>query len=203
MSKLFIIAASSGAGKTTVVNALLKMPSMSDCLKRIITYTSRAARSDEIDGIDYHFVTTQDFEQKIKEGFFLEWSKAYGNYYGVSSSFLSDLKRGIACVAIVDQNGAKTLKARLPNSVAIWILTPDIGLLKQRLKARGKNSESDIMQRVFLAQQEQQEIEKSADYQYYLTNDILEKAVSRLESIVKQELSAYLEEPPHDLLQKK
>src|SRR5581483_10666268 len=106
---LFIVSAPSGAGKTTLVNAALGSLKSSHAIERVITYTSRMPREGEIPGVDYHFISELEFQSRIKDGFFLEWSGAYGTYYGTPRGLLEDLEKGHHRILIPDRNGAQKI----------------------------------------------------------------------------------------------
>ena len=187
MAKLFIISASSGAGKTSVINGFLEKLGNQGIYERIVTYTSRSRRKGEHNTIDYMFISSQEFLEKIAQGFFIEWSEAYGNYYGSPRLLLDRLALGISCFIIVDHAGAQRLAAVVPQAIKIWI-TVSLELLRQRLKQRGTESEIIIEQRLRLARQEQEQALSKETYDYYIMNDqTLEQAVTILESIVQKE----------------
>ena len=187
MAKLFIISASSGAGKTSVLNGFLEKSGNQDIYERIVTYTSRSPRKGELNTIDYMFISSQEFQEKIAQGFFIEWSEAYGNYYGSPRLLLDRLTLGISCFIIVDHLGAQKLAAVVPQAITIWITVP-LELLRQRLMQRGTEHKTVIEQRLRLARQEQGQALSKERYGYYIMNDqTLEQAVTVLEDIVQKE----------------
>lgn len=181
---LFIISASSGVGKTTLVETICASSDNAMRLKQVITYTTRSARVDELAGEHYHFISEQDFKQKIVDNFFLEWSMAYGHYYGSPQSILEDLKQGISKVIVVDRQGALSLKKLVQQSVLIWLYVQDLSCLKERLLQRKSESLADIQKRVVLAHQEQEAELNQPCFDYHICNDHLEHALAEFQSIM-------------------
>ncbi len=188
MGKLFIIAAPSGAGKTSLVTALIERIGQSHVLSRVITYTTKIPRLGDVDGEDYHFLSIDQFEQKIEEDFFLEWSLAYGNYYGSPKNIVSLLEGGSSFLMILDSQGAQALATLFSEAILIWISVPTIEILKKRLLLRKSENLEQINKRILLAQKEIQEKSKKNFFKYVVCNDIFEKALQELESIVNKEL---------------
>ncbi len=181
---LFIISAPSGAGKTTVVNAVMEKMAGTYPLKRLITYTSRAPRAGEKNGIDYHFVSPDTFKALLENNFFLEYSCSYGSYYGTSRSLLEDLEMGTSYCAIVDRAGAQLLAQLVEQSVTIWIYTKNLAVLENRLKSRNAESPEIISKRLAIARAEiTQEIEKPF-FHHYILNDSLKSTINQLKSII-------------------
>ena len=162
---LFIVSAPSGAGKTTIVNAVMEKTTITYCLKRLVTYTTKKPRPTDRNGIDYHFITKQQFKSLIEEEFFLEWSCAYDSYYGTPRSLMNELHSGISYVAIVDQSGAQALSALIENSVKIWIYTKDLGILRERLEKRNTELPAIIAKRLAIAQTEIDQENKNRFYE--------------------------------------
>jgi guanylate kinase len=188
MAKLFIVAAASGAGKSTIVNRLLQQ-STNYVLERIVTYTTRLPRMGEANGVDYHFISVPEFEAKIQEGFFAEWSTVYGHYYGSPKNFVQKLNQGISQIAIVDHKGAKNLLTQVPEAVAIWIDVPQRAVLEQRLQERGQSSAQDIQHRLSIAEQEYLRVEHEPIYLYTIINDNISDSAEALDAIIKKELN--------------
>ena len=138
MSKLFIVVAPSGAGKTTLVEAVLKNPLVGSRLQKIITYTTRAPRDKEIHGQDYYFISEAEFEEKIEANFFIEHSFVYNKYYGSSCSDMNkaDEDKENSLIAILDFSGAKEVKKRIPAAITIFIEPPSFSVLEQRILKR-------------------------------------------------------------------
>jgi guanylate kinase len=188
VGKLFIISAPSGVGKTTIVDSVLDNWNHSVMLSRVITYTSRNPRVGEIAGKDYHFISVLEFEQKIEQGFFLEWSNAYGHYYGSPRSIVDDLEKGHSYIGILDRSGGLAVKAQVSDSVLIWVYTSSIQIIEQRLYARNTEDEQQIQKRLLLAQQELAAENGEKKYHYHIANDSLEHAVGELTKIIQKEL---------------
>jgi guanylate kinase len=184
---LFIISAPSGAGKTTLVAALLKkQPS----LVRVVTYTSRSPRKGEVEGSDYYFIPESEFKAKIVQGFFLEWSLAYGAYYGSARSLVEVLDVGVSCIAVVDRTGAQALQALIGSAVLIWIRPPSLKILEDRLRLRGTEAEERILSRLQLAEQELEQEQAHPLFHYTIINDNFDKALGSLVALISQKLSA-------------
>ena len=188
MGKLFIVSAPSGAGKTTLVNAVIKWVCPKNPIKRVITYTSKIARRGEQNERDYHFLSSTEFEQKIKDGFFLEYSIAYGAYYGSPRSVLDEIKQGKSFILIIDRIGAKQVVKQTKCEVLIWIYPPSIEVLKQRLEYRATENSEQIQKRIVQAQKEIAQETSQKLYTYHVKNDVFEKAVQKLEAIIINEL---------------
>ena len=174
--KVFAISGSSGSGKTTLVNRVLN--SLSN-FKRVKTYTTRFIRPGECSENDYHFLTISQFEKKIEEGFFIEYSSAYGNYYGSSKDSVKEIDLGISLIYILDYQGCLALKNYYSESKVIWI-DVDIDILEERLIKRGDKLNS-IKSRIKLAKLEQN-LKKEVVFDYYIENLCLQKATLDLEN---------------------
>ncbi len=187
--KLFIISAPSGAGKTSLVNALL--PRLGDrcSINRLITYTSKTPRPGEKQGIDYHFISTDEFEQKAAKGFFLEWSTVYGTYYGSPVAVLRELEIGKSFMLIADRVGAAQIIKRHSSAVLIWIHTVSIEVLQERLEGRGTDKPEQILRRLAIAKAELEQESREDLYQYHVCNDNFEESIQVLEKIVLKELN--------------
>ncbi len=181
--KLFIVSASSGAGKTTIVNAVLQRIQLIYDVHRVLTYTTRAPRLGEINGIDYHFITVQEFESWITQGFFLEWSSAYGAYYGSPSSIVDELPNGRSYIAILDRAGAEQALKVYPQLVLIWIYT-DIMSLRDRLMQRKTETNEQIEYRIQLAKKEIEEEKLKKLYTFHIHNDDFNRAIEEFESLI-------------------
>ncbi|MBQ8843290.1 MAG: guanylate kinase [Elusimicrobiaceae bacterium] len=176
-----IISSPSGGGKTTVVERLLRKDKS---LSRVVTATTRAPRTGEKDGKDYHFWTEKQFLFAVKKGQMLEWAKVHVNYYGIPKKSVDGLmKKGICPVLVIDVQGAKTVSAKYPQAVKIFILPPGLEILKARIAARKDNTQN-VEVRLKTAKKELKEI---AHYDYVVLNDDLKKAVSDTVAIIKAE----------------
>ena len=189
--KLFIISAPSGAGKTSLVDDVL--PRLQDVcsIDRLITYTSREKRPGERESVDFNYISDKEFENKIHQGFFIEWSKAYDHYYVSPADVVQDLGNGKSKILVIDQVGAKKLTERIPDVVTIWIYTPTVDVLRQRLLQRGHNSEKQIERRLERAKFELEEEAKKIFYKYHILNDVFDDAAKHLEQILVNELKNF------------
>lgn len=181
--QLIIISGTTCAGKGTVVKELLKR---NDNLTVSISYTSRPKREGEIDGKDYFFVSSEEFEQKIKNNDFLEYAKVqYGKYYGTPKAEVKELlAEGKDVILEIDVQGAKQIKEMFPETILIFIMAPSMNEVKRRIKERGKESNEQIIERFKVAYNELNEINK---YNYVVVNDEVENAVKKIEAILLSE----------------
>lgn len=178
---LFIISAPSGAGKTTLVKAVLQQ--FRDVLYSI-SYTTRKPRADEQDGIDYHFISKQDFKKGINKGRWAEWAEVYGNYYGTSAEFIEKgLSSGCDILLDIDVQGTLQILKHYPDSVTIFILPPSMNALRKRLEMRGSDSQAVIEKRLFNAKKEM--IQKKM-YRHIIVNDILSEAIKELSALFEE-----------------
>ena len=179
---LFIVSAASGTGKTTLVERLVqRVPNL--CLSR--SYTSRAARPGEQDGVDYNFISRPRFEEMARAGEFLEWADVFGNYYGTCAADTERcLANGQDIVLVIDVQGAKQVRSSGVESVGIFVLPPSAEILEQRLRGRSKDAEVEIGKRLDAARRE---VGEFASYEYAVVNDELDGAVERLRAIVLAE----------------
>jgi guanylate kinase len=179
---LFIVSAPSGTGKTTLVERLVHaVPN----LRMSRSYTSRQARNGEHDGIDYNFISRDQFERMVRDGEFLEWADVFGNYYGTSSTDTEAyLERGEDVVLVIDVQGARQVRTRGIETVGIFVLPPSSTILEQRLRGRSKDTEEQIRRRLEVACRE---VPEYAQYEYAVVNDEVDAAVDRLRAIVLAE----------------
>jgi guanylate kinase len=179
---LFVVSAPSGAGKTTLVERLVEQ---TPNLRMSRSYTSRAAREGEIDGVDYNFVTRARFEAMVAADQFLEWADVVGNLYGTSAADTERvLESGSDVVLVIDVQGARQVRRRGAETIAIFVLPPSFDVLEQRLRGRSKDSEEAMQRRLRVARQE---VAAFAEYDFLVINDELTAAVDRLRSIVLAE----------------
>jgi guanylate kinase len=176
---LFIVSAPSGAGKTTLVERLVEQ---TPNLRMSRSYTSRAARQGETDGVDYNFVTRVRFEAMAAGGEFLEWADVFGNLYGTCATdtdrMLSD---GDDVVLVIDVQGARKVRRRGVPAISVFVMPPSYDVLEQRLRGRSKDSEQAIQRRLTVAREEVASFE---EYDFIVINDELTGAVDRLRGIV-------------------
>ena len=134
--QLIVISAPSGAGKDTVVKELMKRDSNN--LWVSVSATSRSPREGEKDGVDYYFLTKEEFEKKIEEDFFIEYTNYAGNYYGTPKKYIKDkIDQGIDVILIIEIEGASNIKKLVPEAIFIFIMPPSLKELVRRLKTRG------------------------------------------------------------------
>tara|TARA_R110002126_G_scaffold98045_31_gene228187 strand:- start:2177 stop:2809 length:633 start_codon:yes stop_codon:yes gene_type:complete len=176
---LFIVSAPSGAGKSSLINALLK--NHSD-MQVSVSHTTRQPRPGEQDGVHYHFISVEQFKKLIAENEFLEWAEVFGNYYGTSrSAIIANLRQGIDVFLDIDWQGARQIREQAPGTLGIFILPPSMTALQQRLEQRGQDSQQVIAQRMAQAQNEMQHAD---EYEYLIINDDFNQALSELSYIV-------------------
>lgn len=202
---LFIFSAPSGAGKTSLVNALLKT---TPHIGVSVSHTTRKPRPGEVDGVAYHFVNVDEFQQMIGEGAFLEHAQVFDNFYGTSQRWVeSELAAGRDVILEIDWQGARQVRHLMPEAVSVFIAPPSIEALRQRLQGRGQDDETTIKRRMHDARSE---MSHYGEYDYLIINDDFDNTLLELQSIViarrhrlqaQQErhaetLSALLAKPP-------
>ena len=180
MANLFVVAAPSGAGKTSLIDALLKLDPE---IKLSMSYTTRAPREGEVDGVDYHFVTREKFEQMIAAGEFLEHARVHGNYYGTSRRWIESELAGDHDVLLeIDWQGAAQVRRLFPNMSGIFILPPSLAELRRRLESRGKDSPETIAKRLAGAREE---ISHVLEFEYIIVNESFDSALADLLAVVR------------------
>jgi len=177
---LFTISAPSGAGKTSLVKALLDKRGAEVAVS--VSHSTRPIRPGEVDGVAYHFVSLVEFEQMVADGEFLESARVFDNCYGTArSSVASLLASGKHVILEIDWQGARQVKAKMPDTVGIFILPPSREQLEQRLRARGTDDETVIARRMRDADREMSHYH---DAEYLVINDDFEQALYDLDSII-------------------
>ena len=180
---LFIVSAPSGAGKSSLISALL-----SDKPKDMqvsVSHTTRQPRPGEVDGQHYHFVSVDEFKSLIEEGAFYEWAEVFGNYYGTSRTVIEQtLAQGIDVFLDIDWQGAQQVKALMPEAVGVFILPPSRAELESRLTGRGQDSEEVIAGRMAQAVSE---MSHYAEYDFIIVNDNFETALNDLRTIIRSQ----------------
>ena len=179
---LIIVSGPSGVGKGTVRDYYMKDESLN--LTYSISMTTRQPRQGEVDGVDYIFVTREEFEQKIKEGEFLEWAEFVGNYYGTSLTQVNKLREeGKNVILEIEVQGATIVKEKCPDAVTIFIIPPSIEELEKRIRGRRSEAEEIIQQRLAKATQE---LKLVGNYKYVVCNDDPELAAEVIGLIIKR-----------------
>ncbi len=179
---LFIVSAPSGAGKTSLVRALL---ATDPCVQLSISFTTRAPRPGEAEGRDYNFISKELFEAMQARGEFLESAHVHGNYYGTSRKWIEDARlEGRDILLEIDWQGALQVRRLVVGTVGIFILPPSVDALRARLKGRGQDSIEVIERRVAAAREEMSHV---GEFDYVIINDHMEEAEQDLVSIVRAE----------------
>jgi guanylate kinase len=175
----FILSAPSGAGKTTLCQALRQhFPD----IRYSVSYTTRSPRTGERDGVDYHFISPEAFQAGLERGAWAEWAEVHGNRYGTSAEFLENtVVAGEDVLLDIDVQGARQILERFPDSITIFIMPPSMAALKERLTARGADTPETIERRMANASGE---ISQRHLYRHVIVNDRLEQAVSELIELV-------------------
>lgn len=179
-NNFFIISAPSGAGKTTLIEMLVKeFPQ----ILFSISHTTRPARDGETNGVEYFFTTSQDFEHMVGENDFLEWAKVHNHCYGTSRKMLEmAAEQGRDLLLDIDVQGAAKVKAQIPEAVGIFILPPSLEALRERLMQRQKDPIEQIYNRIESARKE---IRHYKEYEFVIINDDLRHAYQTLSSIIR------------------
>jgi guanylate kinase len=177
---LYIVSAPSGAGKTSLVKALLKTD---PAIRLSVSYTTRAPRPGESDGRDYHFVSREQFEKMLAEGEFLEHAEVYGNFYGTSKGSISrDLNAGHDILLEIDWQGAAQVRQHFPRCASIFILPPSFNALRTRLAGRGQDSDEVIERRLAAAAHD---VAHADAFDYIIVNDDFDHALQDLVAITR------------------
>ncbi|MFB3884321.1 MAG: guanylate kinase [Thermodesulfobacteriota bacterium] len=179
---VFVISAPSGAGKTTLVRAVMKqLPN----LHFSISYTTRTPRANEREGEDYYFVSPSLFQKMVERDEFLEWAEVLGNRYGTALATIKDLSlKGIDLILDIDTQGARKILERVEQTVLIYILPPSVEALRERLVKRGLDSPEMIQLRLAGARKD---VEEAHWYHYVIVNDKVEDAIEKLKAIIVAE----------------
>jgi len=193
---LYIISAPSGAGKTSLVRALVEQM---QGVEVSVSHTTRTMRPGEADGVDYHFVDEQYFLGMVGRAEFLEHARVFDNYYGTSQAAIEDrLRAGVDVILEIDWQGAEQVRRLMPDSKSVFILPPSKATLEERLRGRGQDSEEVIARRMKDAVNEMSHF---PEFDYLVINDDFELALSELKSIlVADRLRMARQEARHEAL---
>lgn len=179
---LFVVSAPAGCGKDTILEQLFKK---TDTVGYSVSATTRAPREGEVDGVHYHFRTRDEFERMIKGGEVLEYTEYCGNYYGTPRKGVEDLlAEGKDVILKIEVEGAMNIKRIFPECCLVFILPPSLAELERRLRKRGTETEDKIILRT---KQAKSELEFAKNYDYYIVNGELEKAVDDLLAVIRAE----------------
>ena len=177
---VYIVSAPSGSGKTTLLQLLLR--TFTD-LKFSVSHTTRQPRAGERHGVDYYFTDRSTFTSMVERGEFLEWAEYYGQLYGTARSFVEEhTTAGSDVILDIDIQGARQVKAKISDAIAVFVLPPSFAELERRLRSRRLESNEDIHRRLEIAKGE---ILYYRDYDYIVVNDVLENSIQTLEAIVR------------------
>lgn len=178
---LFIIAAPSGAGKSSLIKALLERH-VAGSMQVSVSCTTRAMRPGEQDGVHYHFISVARFQEKIAKHEFYEWAEVFGHFYGTSRTVIEQtLVQGIDVFLDIDWQGARQVREAYPAAQSVFILPPSLAVLEQRLRHRGQDSDVAIAARMAEAQHEMSHYH---EFDYLLINDDFASSLIHLEHIV-------------------
>jgi guanylate kinase len=176
---LFILSAPSGAGKSSLIHALL---GQHQDMQLSVSHTTRAPRPGEVDGVHYHFVSVEQFKALIADNNFLEWAEVFGNYYGTSRTAIEQvLALGRDVFLDIDWQGARQIKSQVPSVLSIFILPPSVAELEKRLNQRGQDNQEIIAKRMLQAKSE---ISHVTEYDYVLVNDDFQQCLNELQQVV-------------------
>jgi guanylate kinase len=179
---LFIVSAPSGAGKTSLVKALIERDPDLDLT---VSYTTRLARPGEVDGVHYNFVDAAEFLRMVGADEFLEHAEVFGNRYGTAElTVRSGLEQGRDLLLEIDWQGARQVRKRFPEAVSVFVLPPSAGALEQRLRGRGQDNDKVIAERMAQARSE---TSRYSEYDYVLVNDVFDTALDDLFCLVRAE----------------
>ena len=177
---LYIISAASGAGKTTLVSAVLEQV---DDLEVSVSHTTRAPREGEVDGVNYHFVDKQTFEAMVEDSEFIEYATVFGNMYGTSRQHIQEqLLKGKDVILEIDWQGARQIRQLMPDCKSVYIVPPSTEALRERLTSRGKDDEEIIARRM---QEAISEMSHYVEFDYLIINDDFDEARDNLAAIIR------------------
>ena len=182
--KLFVISGSSGVGKGTVIGGFLKRNPQ---FTLSISCTTRKMRPGEVDGVNYFFLSKDEFKNCIDNDKFLEWAEFAGNFYGTKQKYIHQcLEEGKNLILEIDTQGAIQVKQKMPEAVLIFIAPPSFEILEKRLRGRHTEDEETIQKRLEAVKKE---LERAENFDYKVINDDVDRAIQNLEDIIKGELA--------------
>ena len=176
--KFIVVSGPSGVGKGTICNRLINELNA----EYSVSYTTRSPREGEVDGVNYHFITREEFEKMIINGDLIEFNYYNGNFYGTGRDFvMNKINQGINIFTEIDVNGAQKIKENFPRALLIYIAPPSMEVLKIRLLDRGTEDTDTINERLEIAKNEMKQVNL---YDYVVVNDDLDKAVNQVKEII-------------------
>jgi len=179
---LIILTSPSGAGKTSILEGILKKDSS---IEYSVSVTTRPIRKGEINHVNYHFVSVEEFKKLIEQGVFYEWAIVHNNYYGTRRDVVENkVEKGIDVLFDIDVQGALNVKKQSKDAVLIFIIAPSLKILEERLRNRGTDSEEVIQGRLMNARKE---MEKMPEFDYIVVNDKLEETIEKVWAIIVAE----------------
>ncbi len=184
MARVFVITGPSGVGKGTLIRGLMeRLPQ----LQLSVSATTRAPRPGERDGLDYHFLSREEFDRHVAAGEFVEHADYAGRSYGTLRSELQDrLREGVPVVLEIEVQGARQVRVAMPDAVQVFIAPPSLQALRTRLVGRGTDDGAEVERRLRVAEQE---LQAQPEFEHVVVNDRLEDALERLTAIVAAELA--------------
>jgi guanylate kinase len=176
---MILVVAPSGAGKSSLVSALL---TTDPTLALSVSFTTRGPRPGEVEGINYHFISEEEFLSRKEQGDFLEWALVHGNYYGTSRSWIMEkMEQGQDVILEIDWQGAQQIQKIVPQAIWIFILPPSMKILEERLRNRGQDDEATIQRRIRAAHDE---LSHLSEANYLVVNDLFQAALFELRQII-------------------
>ena len=176
---MILVVAPSGAGKSSLVAALL---TTDPTLALSVSFTTRSPRPGEVEGINYHFISEEEFLSRKEQGDFLEWAFVHGNYYGTSRSWIMEkMEQGQDVILEIDWQGAQQIQKIVPQAIWIFILPPSMKILEERLRNRGQDDEATIQRRIQAAHDE---LSHLSEANYLVVNDLFQAALFELRQII-------------------
>lgn len=180
---LVVVSAPSGCGKDTIVNEIIK--DMGDSASISVSMTTRDMRPGEEEGVNYYYVSTEQFKENINNGEMLEYTNYGSNYYGTPIKPVKEkLKNGKTVFLIIEVEGGENVKKIFPDCVKIFVIPPSMEVLEKRLRGRGTDADDVICERLKIAKTE---LARAMEYDYIVENDVLEKAIEDVKTIIRAE----------------